>query len=198
MAERDRLRTLEVRIARHDGLRLGLREREADERERVDPLARLGTRVEDVQPERRDNLVVARAAGVDLAADVAEQPLDRGVDVLVGLEVPVRVVRDLGEPPLDLVELLGGQEPGLEQPLRVLTRRLAVVREQRGVVRAQELPHVRVEARLDPRLPSGHAWILARTRAACNSVSSEEILMKPSAASCGKVSPVPYEASSVE
>ena len=63
-----------------------------------------------VEPERGRDLVVPRAARMDLAADVAEQPLDRGVHVLVGL---VEVVdRDRGEPRLGVVELGVGEQPG--------------------------------------------------------------------------------------
>ena len=36
-----------------------------------------------------------------------------------------------------------------------------------------------------------YARLVARARAACSSVSSDEIRMNPSAASCGNVSPVP-------
>ena len=172
-------------------LRLGLGEGEDDERERVDRLARLGAGVEHVHAKGGGDLVVARAARVDLAPDVAEEPLDRGVDVLVRLEVAVRVLRDLGEPRLGLVELLVGEQPGGGEPTCVLGGRLAVVRQELGVVDAQEAPHVGVESGLDPPLPGRHPAIFARSRAACNSVSSDEMRMKPSAASCGNVSPVP-------
>ncbi len=162
MAERHRLRALQVRVAGHHRLGLRLGEGEDDERERVDRFARLGARVEHVQAERSRDLVVPRPPGVDLAADVAEQPLDRGVHVLVRLEVAVRILRDLGEAGLRLVELLLGQQPGRGESSRVLGRRLAVVRQQLGVVDAQEAPHVGVERALDPPCPGRHAAILAR------------------------------------
>ena len=130
------------------------------------------------------------------ATDVAEQPLDGRVHVFVGLEIRVRVLCDLRKARLGLVELLLAQEPRRRKTPRVLRRRLAVVRQQLSIVDTQEAD-IRVEAALDPPRPRGHTWILARSRAACNSVSSEEMRMKPSAASCGNVSPVPYEASSV-
>ena len=66
MTERHRLPALKVRVPRHQRLDLGLCEREHDERERVDLVARLGACVEHVQPERRGDLVVARAACMDL------------------------------------------------------------------------------------------------------------------------------------
>ena len=106
MPERHRLRALQVRVAGHDRLRLGLGERQDHERERVDRLARLGAGVEHVHPKRRGDLVVPRPSGVDLPADVTEQPLDRRVHVLVGLEVAGRVLRDLRQARLGLVELV--------------------------------------------------------------------------------------------
>ena len=53
-----------------------------------------------------------------------------------------------------------------------------------------------VEERLDPCGPERHTASSFRSRAAASSVSSAEMRMKPSAASCGNVSPVAYEASS--
>ena len=133
---------------------------------------------------------------MDLAADLAEQPLDRGVDVLVGLEVRIRLLGDVREAGLDLVELRVGEDLCRRESASMLRGRLAVVGEKFGVVDAEKPPHVGVEGTLDPPLPGRHMPILARARAACNSVSSDEMRMKPSAASCGKVSPVPYEANS--
>ena len=117
MAERHRLPALQVRVAGHERVGLGLGEREHDERERLDLLARLGARVEHVEPERRCDLVVARAAGVDLAAEVAELALDRAVHVLVLGEIARRVLRDLGQPRLRLGELVVGEQAGRVQPL---------------------------------------------------------------------------------
>ncbi len=73
----------------------------------------------------------------------------------------------------------------------MLGRGLAVVGEKLQVVGAEKLPYLRIQILAYPPLPGRHTVILARFRAACSSVSSEEILMNPSAASCGKVSPVP-------
>ena len=143
--ERHRLPALEVGVAGHQRVRLGLREREGDERERVDLLVRLRARVGDVQSQRRRDLVVAGATRVDLLTERPEEPLDRRMDVLVGLEDRGRVERDLGEAPLHLGELVRVQEPGAVQPAGVLRGRLAVVGQELGVLRAQELPHGRVE-----------------------------------------------------
>ena len=167
MPQRDRLRTLEVRVAGHDGLRLRLREGEDDERERVDRIARLRARVEHVEAEGRGDLVVPRPTSVNLSPDLAQQALDRRVDVLVRVEVALGLLGDLGEPALDLLELVlrqdlrGGEAPG------VLGRRLAVVREELGVVDAQEPPDIRVESALDPagpgRHPADYALVAARS-----------------------------------
>ena len=133
-----------------------LGEREHDERERLDLLPRFGAGVEHVEPEGGRNLVVARAAGVDLAAEVAELPLDRAVHVLVLGEVPGRVLGDLGEPRLRLGELGVGEQTGGVQPLRVHEARLAVVREQLGVVGVQEGPDGGIERAADPARPERH------------------------------------------
>ncbi len=77
MAERHRLRALQVRVARHRRVRLLAGALEDRVRERDERSVRLGARVRDVEPERGRDLVVARAAGVDLPPDLAEQPLDR-------------------------------------------------------------------------------------------------------------------------
>ena len=131
---------------------------------------------------------------MDLPADLAEQPFDRRMDVLViGLDPTPR--SDLRESTLRLRELGIVQDPGRMQPARVDRRRLAVVRQQLCVVGTQERRHGRIELAPDPPCPQGHALVFARARAAASSTSKEEILMKPSAAACGNVSPVPYDAS---
>ena len=70
-------------------------------------------------------------------------------------------------------------------------RCLAVVRQELRVVAAQERRHDGIELAPDPPGPQAHASVLARARAAASSTSNEEILMNPSAAACGNVSPVP-------
>ena len=160
MPERNRLPALEVGVAGHQRVRLGLREREGDERERVDLLVRLVACVGDVQSQRRRDLVVAGATRVDLLTERPEEPLDRRMDVLVGLEDRGRVERDLGEAPLHLGELVRVQEPGAVQPAGVLRGRLAVVRQELGVVRAQEIPHGGVQRATDAARPERHGPIL--------------------------------------
>src|SRR5262245_31284646 len=81
------------------------------------------------------------------------------------------------------------------QSLRVLERRRAVVRQQLGVVAAQELPHVGRQLALDAAGPERHAVTAFRSRAAASSTSIAASRMKPSDASCGKASSTPYDAS---
>ena len=188
------LGALEMRVAGHRRLRVGLGAVQQDSCERRDCRARLGTGVGDVEPERRGDLVVAGAAGVDLPADIAEQALDRRVHVFVaGLDPAAG--GDLGEPAHRLLELTVVEQAGGVQPAGVDRRRLAVVREQLRVVGPQKRRHGGIELAPDPPGPEGHASVFARLRAAASSISKEEILMNPSAAAWGNVSPVPYEAS---
>ena len=191
MADRHGLRALEMRVARHRRLRLGLGPFEHGLRERGDRRAGLGARIGDVEPERGRDLVVAGAAGVDLPPDLAEQPLDRAVDVLVLGTQWHRATGDLGEPRLRLGELAVVQQARRVQPPRVHGRCLAVVGQELGVVRTEERAHRRIERAADAPAPERHASVFARARAAASSTSNEEILMNPSAAACGNVSPVP-------
>ncbi len=108
----------------------------------------------DVEAEGRGYLVVAGAAGVDLPADVAEQALDRRVDVLVGrLEL---VDGDPGEALLDLGELAGREDARRLETRCVDQRSLQVIREQLVVGSAQELPDLGGEGRSYPAGPKGH------------------------------------------
>ena len=155
---------------------------------------RLRARVLDVEPQRRRDLVVARAPGVDLPPDLAEQPLDRRVHVLV--LVREHVVRpDPGQGLLGLGELLVGEQA---RPRAAASRVRSVpprsrTEAARVVVRAGT-PRPRARARPRPGRPRA-SYATLRARAAASSVSSEASRMNPSAASCGNVSPVAYEAS---
>ncbi len=187
--DRHRLGALEVRIGRHRSLRFLLRLVEHRARKAPDRLDRLVARIHDIETQRGGHLVVARAAGVDLAADLAERPLERRMDVLVG-----SVVDALSGDPLEcrlhLGELGVAQEPRLPEASRVRRGRLAVIREQLSVFGAQEVPHLQRELRSDPSGPERHATS-TRSRAATSCVSSAVIPMKPLAAWWGKVSPIP-------
>ena len=188
--DRDWLSPLQVGVARHRRLGLGLGAVEKPAGKPGDRGPRLAGRIGHVEPERRRHLVVARPARVDLPADLSEQALDRGVDVLVlGLDPAAR--GDLREPRLRLGQLAVVEQPGGVQAAGVHRRRLAVVRQQLGVVGAEERGHGRVERAPDPAGPEGHAFVVARLRAAASSTSSDAILTKPSAAAWGNVSPAP-------
>ena len=157
MPKGDRLPSLQMRVPGHHGVCLRLGEREHDEAERVDLGARLGARVEHVKAERRSYLVVSGAPGVDLAADLAELPLDRAVHVLVLFEVGRGILRDPGETCLDLAELVVRQEPGRVEALGVQSARLTVVGEQLEIVGVEELPYGVIDRALDPARPHRHA-----------------------------------------
>ena len=145
VADRDGLRALEVRVPGQRRRRLALGDVEDRLDEPCDRSVCLTARVLDVEARRRGDLVVARAAGVDLAPDRPEQPLDRRVDVLVLAEERGAFVRDRRQPRLDLGQLRVGEDAGDVQTLRVQRRRRAVVRQQLGVLGAQERVDLRVE-----------------------------------------------------
>ncbi len=128
---------------------------EQAERERPDRGACLVARILEVEPVRRYDLVVARAAGMDLAPDRPEQPLDRAVHVLVARFEIGRV--DVGEPRQHVCELVVVEQPCRVQALGVQARPLDVVEEQLGVLRLDELPHLGRERGLaDPSGPERH------------------------------------------
>ncbi len=87
---------------------------------------------------------------MDLAADVAEQALDRGVDVLVGL---VELVDRVASASRTSASSASSRMPGRLEPLGVDQRPLEVVRQQLVVLRAQELPHLRRERARRPVPP---------------------------------------------
>jgi hypothetical protein len=108
MADGHRLRTLEMGVARHDPGRVSARlgsECFDHIGERRNQLRR---RHPAVEPQVQRHLVVARTAGVKSRAgrgDLGQSPLDRGVNVLVGLaelELPVvELALDPAEATLD-------------------------------------------------------------------------------------------------
>ena len=162
MPERDGLAALQVGVAGHHGVGLGLGERERDHRERLDLLARLGARREDVEAEGGRDLVVARAARVDLAADVAEHAARsrsgrprrprRTRSGLCAISASRRSAS---------VELLRGEDPGGSEAAGVLGGGVAVVRQQLAVVGVEELPDGRVDAAAGAAAPEGHVRLLA-------------------------------------
>ena len=195
MPERDRLCPLQMGVAGEERVGFALGEPQDDVREVGDPLPRLGACVGDVEAERGRDLVVPRTPGVHLAADRAEQTLERRVDVLVPGDEVGPLLADGGQPGVDLPQLGVGEEPRVVQPMGVHERRLAVVREELGVVGAEELLHLGRERSLDACGPEGQTGAPFRARAAASSASSAAICTYPSAAACGNVSSAPYEAS---
>ena len=83
MADGHRLCALKMRVPRHRRLGLGLCPVERRPGQRRDRGAGFGARVDDVEPERGRHLIVAGPTRVNLPPHLAEQPLDRAVDVLV-------------------------------------------------------------------------------------------------------------------
>ena len=89
---------------------------------------------------------------MDLAADVAELPLDRRMHVLVGGIDLVDRRQLLGH----LCELGVVENARRVQPFGVQQRALEVEGQKLGVVRVQEVPHLRRELRIDAAGPQGH------------------------------------------
>jgi hypothetical protein len=162
-------------VAGEKGVSLALGEVQNCLRKPRDALARLGARVGDVEAEGSCDLVVARAPRVDLAPDGPQQALERRVDVLVARDERGALLADGGQPRLDLPELLVGEEPSVAEALRVDEGRLAVVREELGVVGAEELRHLGRQRRLNACGPEGQTGAPFRARAAASSASSAAI-----------------------
>ena len=110
-------------------------------------------RVYDIEPERGGDLVVARPACVDLAPDLTELRLDERVHVLSGRIDGVEAAEHLAH----FRQLVVVEQPGGVEPLGVQQRSLHVVRQELGVLRPQELPHLGRELRADPSRPERHA-----------------------------------------
>ena len=148
MPQGDRLPALEMRVAGHQRVRLGLCERQDDQGERVDRLPGALACVDDIETHRCGDLIVARATCVDLLPDRPEEPLDRRMDVLVGREDRVRLVGDRRQPLLYLAQLVRREQPRSVQPRCMLGRGRAVVGKQLEIVDAQQLPHGGIELAL--------------------------------------------------
>ena len=133
---------------------------------------RLGTRVLHVEADRRCDLIVAGAAGMDCTPYFAELGLDEGVDVLRGricFTQSAQAFPHLGE--LGVVE-----DSGHMQPLDVEERpRTSATAAQLGVVGAKELPHRRRKLIRDPPRPERpvhSGGTSSRSRSACVSAMS--------------------------
>ena len=126
MGEDDRLRALQVRVARHRRVHRLRRSRQQRLLRAAQPGHRLGHDVLEVETLVQRDLVVARATGVELAADVPHQldepPLDVGVDVLqlgpeaegAGVQLAAHRLQSLHQ----RVGLGGGEQAGAGQRAR--------------------------------------------------------------------------------
>ncbi len=87
VTEQHRLRLLKVRVARHDRVQVLLGLVQQSSLQAIQSLLQYGQLAQQIQPQVGADLVVARAAGVELAGhrahQLAQSPLDRGVDILV-------------------------------------------------------------------------------------------------------------------
>ena len=154
VAEVDRLGALQVGVAGHRPVAMALGQAEQALHRRPAELDRpQRVRLHDHRHVGGD-LVVARAPGVELAGEradrLAEQALDRHVDVLVGVVELEAVLAHLGPDPLqagvDLAQLLVVEHADLPQPAGVGLRLVDVVGGQPPVEldRAVERPEARV------------------------------------------------------
>src|SRR5438445_13728348 len=80
MGEEDRLRPLRVRIARHHRVEMLLRPGDQRRFESIDRIEELRARALHVEAEVNRDLVIAAAAGVQLAAERAELLASAGLD----------------------------------------------------------------------------------------------------------------------
>ena len=126
MTERDRLRALEVRVARHQplGVPLGLRGQRVDQLGEAED--RLPRRVPAVEPQVERDLVVARSPGVQRGTgrrELRQATFDGGVDVLVGvlkLELAaVELALDPSESTFDRGQLALRDDPGRRKAMGV-------------------------------------------------------------------------------
>ena len=126
VSDSDRLRTLKVRITRHrpTGVPAGLRAQRLDHRGDLNGQLAGGGPTVETKVER--DLVVARPACMQRGAggrDLGEPPLDRGMDVLIGVEELERagseLFADASQPPLDSSQLCGGDDAGGSEAARV-------------------------------------------------------------------------------
>jgi hypothetical protein len=122
----DRLRALQVRIARHDpaGVALCLRAKSLDHGSNLD--CELPGRCSAVEAEVQRDLVVARPARVQRGSggcDLGQPPFDGGVNVLIGVEeregAGIELLADAAKATLDRGQLRGGEDAGGSEPARM-------------------------------------------------------------------------------
>ena len=180
VAEVDRLGALQVGVAGHRPVAVALGQLEQAPHRRPGQLDRpQRVRLHDHRHVGRD-LVVARAAGVELAGQradlLAEQPLDRHVDVLVGLLELEAVLPDplahAVEPAADPLQLILVEHADLAQRPRVRLRLVDVVRRQPPIEldRAIEAPEARVRVFAEAGHQRSDSARASHTRATCDSL----------------------------
>ena len=139
--EQNRLRALQMRVARHDRCDMRLRLRHQRGLQIVDRRQRRCDRILQEKPNVRDDLIVAAARCVQSRADRADlfgqAPLDRHVDVFVADrrdERPlVEFFLDITQPAHDPVAVLRADDSGRREHPRMRDARTDVVRIQADV-----------------------------------------------------------------
>ena len=148
VSDRDRLRTLKVRVTRHrpPGMPAGLRAQRLDHR--GDLHGQLAGRRPAVEAKVERDLVVPRPACMQRRTggrDLGEPAFDCGVDVLVGVEelelAGIELFADASQSPLDRGQLCGGDDAGGSQA--------ACVRDAAGDVEGVQL-EICVQRRREP------------------------------------------------
>ncbi len=175
MGEQDGLRGLDVGRAGQDRLALALREIDEGDLERHEPRIEAVDRPSRPEAQVRGDLVVARPARVELAADrpdpLGQQRLEVEVDVLQARVPGDRPGLDVGaqgdQPALERRDLVVGEQPGPPEAAHVRDRARDVVeRELRvHVDRAREVGHPRIGPFVEPPAPHPHDALLSRSRA---------------------------------
>ena len=128
--ERHRLRDLHMRVARHDGIGVPVREIEQRTLCCLDKVRNLVDRRAQIQPHVGRHLVVARARGMQPLAGIADERGQPALDVHVHvfeIDRPFEaagadLVADLGEALFDRGKVGGGEDVGRAQHARVRER----------------------------------------------------------------------------
>ena len=189
LAQPDGLRPLPVRVAGHDRGAVGPGAIDQREAERAHGVRRPIGGLHDPEPHRRLHLVVSAAARVHRRAEVAQQPLDGRVDILVGrvrldLDLAERSNDLLGQGPVD--QALASKHPHVHRACAQVVRQQPAI----DIERRRERQDDRVEPALEPARPQwiAHASTLCTSACAVAAaqvlVPSDHTWMKPAAAPC--------------
>src|SRR5262245_57571959 len=166
MGEEDRLRALQVRVARNGVAAVPLGEIDEGPAETPQRLSRSSDGVDREEPQIRGDLIVPGPTGVELARRLAdllrETLLDERVDVLERTLEEARVRRgpfaDPAQPGVDRRAFGLAQDSGRVKRLGPRLARMDLVRQEPAVVRVRvrEAREERVGLRAEPRSPEGH------------------------------------------